>query len=106
VRALICTLLIACCAVTLLSVFQVPFRLLANDDPEHVGKLRTEIAALPAGLGTQTMSRSRASRPRQNASYNNAGNPVDESSHKRKLRERSLPQKPSPVGIDQWSEGK
>jgi hypothetical protein len=106
VRALICTLLIACCAVTLLSVFQVPFRLLANDDPEHVGKLRTEIAALPAGLGTQTMSRSRVSRPRQNAGYNNAGNPVDESSHKRKLRDRSLPQKPSPVGIDQWSERK
>ena len=106
VRALIYTLLIACCAATLLSVFQGPFRLLANDDSGHAVKLRTEIAALPAGLGTQTMSRSRASRPRQNAGYNNAGNPVDESSHKRKLRDRSLPQKSSPVGIDQWSERK
>jgi hypothetical protein len=97
VLAVICALLATCCAVTGFSAFQAPFKLLVDDDLTNALKSRTEIAALPAGPRTQTMSGFRASLPRQNAGYDKvlASNSANGSPHKRRLRDLPFQQKES-----------
>jgi hypothetical protein len=102
VHAAICALLACCCAVTVFSVFQAPFRLRANENQTSTVKFRAETAALPASLTTQTVLRFRPHGARQNVGCNNevAGNCVDDSARKRRPgREGLLQQKQSRVSI-------
>jgi hypothetical protein len=100
INAGVWTLLAGCCAVTLFFAFQVPFRLPANGSKTDSLKLRSETAALPARLGTQTMSRFRL-----NASHRGgcdkelASSSVDDSRHKRRLSRELVQHKQPQVCI-------
>ena len=85
INAVVWTLLAGCCAVTLFFAFQAPFRLRANENLANSVKLRSEIAALPAGLETQTMSRFRHSASQQGGGYDKevVSSSVSDSRHRR-----------------------
>jgi hypothetical protein len=98
----ICVLLAGCCAITLFFAFQAPFRLRANENQTSTVKFRTEIAALPARLGAQTMSRFRAHAAGRGGGYDKevVSNCVDDSATKRRpARERLLQHKQVRVSI-------
>lgn len=93
VHAAIYTLLAGCCAITFFSVCQAPFRILPNGT--DAVKSGVEIAALPAGLTTQSTSH-RVHGRQQNAGEEAAGNSVGDALHKRKpSHERAFQQKQS-----------
>jgi hypothetical protein len=87
INAVVWTLLAGCCAVTLFFAFQAPFRLPANGSKTDSLKLRSEIAALPARLGMQTMSCFRPNAFHRGGGYDKelASSSVDDSRHKRRL---------------------
>jgi hypothetical protein len=78
VHAVICVLLVGCCAITVFSVFQAPLGFRSKGGLTEVEKVRTEIAALPVRLGAQTMSRIYAPDFQQCARGVHAGNPADD----------------------------
>lgn len=86
INAMVWTLLAGCCALTLFFAFQAPFRLRATENQTSAVEFRAETAALPAGLGTQTMSRFRPNASHQGG-YDKevASSSVDDSRHKRRL---------------------
>jgi hypothetical protein len=101
IHAIILALLTSCCAITFFFAFQAPFRLrVVNEDLANPTTFRTEIAALPAPLKTQTTSRFRAHGSKQNAGYHQTDSPLDDSPYKRRApRERPFQQKQSQVSI-------
>jgi hypothetical protein len=101
VHTMIFALLTSCCAITFFFAFQAPFRLrVVNEDLANPTTFRTEIAALPATLKTQTISRFRAHGSQQNAGYHKTDDPLDDSPRKRRVpREHPFQQKQSQVSI-------
>ena len=100
VHAMIFALLAGCFAVTLFFAFQAPFRLRVNEDLANPTTFRAEIAALPATLKSQTISRFPAHGSQQNAGYHKTENALDDSPRKRRvLRERQPQQRQSEVSI-------
>jgi hypothetical protein len=99
-NTIVWTLLAGCCTVTLFFAFQAPFRLRANENQTSTVEFRAETAALPARLGTQTMSRFRP-----NASHRSgydkelASSSVDDSRHKRRLSRELVQHKQPQVCI-------
>jgi hypothetical protein len=101
IHAIILALLTGCCAITFFFAFQAPFRLwVVNEDFANPTTFRTEIAALPAPVKTQTILGFRAHGSKQNAGYHQTDSPLDDSSYKRRVpRERPFQQKQSQVSI-------
>ena len=99
VHTMIFALLTSCCAITFFFVFQASFRLrVVNEDLANPTTFRTEIAALPATLKAQTISRFRAHGSQQNAGSHKTDDPLDDSPPKRRVpRERPFQQKQSQV---------
>jgi hypothetical protein len=87
IHAVVWTLLAGCCALTLFFAFQAPFRLRANENQTSTVGFRAEIAALPASLRTQTMSRSWPNASDRGGGYGKEvpSSSVDDSRHKRRL---------------------
>jgi CheY-like chemotaxis protein len=85
-NTIVWTLLAGCCTVTLFFAFQAPFRLRANENQTSTVEFRAETAALPARLGSQTMSRFRpGASHRSGYDKELASSSVDDSRHKRRL---------------------
>jgi hypothetical protein len=101
IHAIILALLTSCCAITFFFAFQAPFRLrVVNEDLANPTTFRAEIAALPAPVKTQTISRFRAHGSQQNAGYHKTDDPLDDSPRKRRVpREHPFQQKQSQVSI-------
>ena len=101
VHAMIFALLTSCCAITFFFAFQAPFRLrVVNEGLTNPTTFRTEIAALPAPLKTQTMLAFRAHGSQQNAGYHQTDSLLDDSPYKRRMpRERPFQQKQSQSSI-------
>jgi hypothetical protein len=92
IHAIILALLTSCCAITFFFALQAPFRLrVVNEDLANPTTFRTEIAALPAPVKTQTILGFRAHGPKQNAGYHQTDRRVP--------RERPFQQKQSLVSI-------
>jgi hypothetical protein len=100
IHAGVWTLLAGCCAVTLFFAFQAPFRLAVNGSKTDSLKLRSETTALPARLGTQTMSHFRPNAIR-GGGYDKevASSSVDYSRRKRRLSHELVLHKQPQVSI-------
>jgi hypothetical protein len=101
IHTMIFALLTSCCAITFFFAFQAPFRLrVVNEDLANPTTFRTEIAALPAPLKTQTIPGFRAHGFQQNAGYHQTDGPLDDSPYKRRVpRERPFQQKQSQASL-------